>query len=486
MSRIPGKVFAVIFFLAAMLFAATCHAAADYATFESFYKPGWQPMWWLAALTTLVAAGAVILTGGAASPIVTSIGTWIGGMMGFSGIAATNAGLALMGGGSIASGGFGIVGGAALLTAALTFSTEIAIDYGADRVLNAYSYSKFSEQSKEMTTLPLPKNKTGPDSYKAALKILGQANEKEPTIDYSNQKLIAQAAEALTSDRLAVPSDTTDQLREQSLLALLRFLQNDYSGAKATSSNAYGLAQRLNQKATLPAFIYSTAILYDDKPDVDKALRFFAYSVTNEDTPLSPLLFAIILDRAMYRMNDGAVNAGILEQLYNLSKSFKHDKRKAVVQQGILNRYFIRLKLEQQKIRSLSRSESHAIRSNKVTLDDVKQSLENYMTLLGASNSILESQRTAVMGRISEEWLSRRWQEQWLEELERRKDLWAAYSAEVPALESLVRELESYQQSLGKPKASNEVSSPTHIWLIVLVALFLGRLGYRWIVLSRA
>ncbi len=73
-------------------------------------------------------------------------------MMGLSGIAATNAGLALLGGGSIASGGFGIIGGTALLTAALSFGTDVVIDYTIGKAVSDYKYSNLVENSK--TCLP--------------------------------------------------------------------------------------------------------------------------------------------------------------------------------------------------------------------------------------------------------------------------------------------------------------------------------------------
>jgi len=484
---IQGRTLSGFLFLSAVLFATACHAETEYATFESFYQPGWSPMWWLAGLAALVGAGAIFFTGGTASPIVVGIGTWIGGLMGFSGIAATNAGLALLGGGSIASGGFGIVGGAALLTAALTFSTEVVIDYGSGKAMSAYSYSKFSELSKDMTSLPLPKNKTGPDSYKAALEVLEQVDDKEPIMAASNQQIIEQAVEKLSSSRSRAASDT-DQLREESLLALLMFLKNDYSGAKTASNTAYALAHRLEQKATLPAFIYSTAVLYDTKPDVDFALRFFAYSVTNEETPLTPLLFAIILDRAMYRMNDGAVTTEFLDRLFNLSKHFDHDKRKAAIQLGILNRYFIRLKLEQQAIITLARSESQRIRGNKKTLDDVNRSLANYKIMLLTSRSIVDGQYIDVSGKIKDRWVDRDWEKKWLEKLENQKQLWAAYDAGTPALEGLVHELEAYQQALAKPAGTqvNQVFTQTHLWLIALFTFILGMLAYRRIGLRRS
>lgn len=65
----------------------------------------------------VVGGGAIALTGGLAAPLIGgAIGTTF---LGLSGAAATSAGLAFLGGGSLAAGGFGMAGGTALITAAL-------------------------------------------------------------------------------------------------------------------------------------------------------------------------------------------------------------------------------------------------------------------------------------------------------------------------------------------------------------------------------
>ena len=59
------------------------------------------------------------LTGGAgADPISQALGSFIGQQMGLSGAAATSAGLAWLGGGSLAAGGAGMAGGIFLVSAA--------------------------------------------------------------------------------------------------------------------------------------------------------------------------------------------------------------------------------------------------------------------------------------------------------------------------------------------------------------------------------
>ena len=64
------------------------------------------------ATIALVSSFLLAVTSGFAAP---AIGSAIGGFMGLSGVAAVNAGLALLGGGAIAAGGFGMAGGTVVL-----------------------------------------------------------------------------------------------------------------------------------------------------------------------------------------------------------------------------------------------------------------------------------------------------------------------------------------------------------------------------------
>ena len=106
---------------------------------------------------------------------------------GLSGAAAANFGLALLGGGAVAAGGLGIVGGVAVLTAALTFSTDIVFDYAVDRAVEKYQYAKFVEASQQMSTLPLPRNSSGPRSYQQAMKVLERVAKDEPLTSRINR-----------------------------------------------------------------------------------------------------------------------------------------------------------------------------------------------------------------------------------------------------------------------------------------------------------
>jgi hypothetical protein len=83
------------------------------------------------AIAALMAGGLVVgaATGGLAAP---AVGNAVGqSVLGLAGAAATNAGLALLGGGSLAAGGFGMAGGTAVVASGLGAVTAGAAGAGA-------------------------------------------------------------------------------------------------------------------------------------------------------------------------------------------------------------------------------------------------------------------------------------------------------------------------------------------------------------------
>lgn len=446
-----------------LLIPEISNAASEFATFESFYRKSILTPWTIGAAIILAIIGgtAIFFTGGTATPIVASMGTSAGNLIGLSGAAATNAGLALFGGGSVAAGGLGMAGGAALLTAALSFSTTVVFDYGAGKAMEAYDYLKFVEHSKSMVTLPLPRNTSGSDSYEDALDILEDINQEETLFTNQNQAFIQKAIKIIgTANKTDLSSE--EKSREQSLLALLYFTSNDYVAAKKYANGAYGLARSTNAKATFPAFIYATSSLYDEKPDFKRATDFFNYAIGNEpDNPLTPLLFAIYLDRIMYRFNDDALPYSVLDTIFVFSESLQSDQRKTIIRMGLQNRYFTALKIEQQKVLSLARTANKTIKDSPNTLTNVKTALSNYKLLRDSSKRALDRQTSAVAMNLNrnngvlDKLRSRgieEWEREAYQQLVTLNQLWQSYSDNVAELEGAVKELEAYQAELARTR----------------------------------
>ena len=445
-------------------------------TFKSFYKESSAIGWIAAGIFAVIAAATIFFTGGAASPIVTGIGSWIGGMMGLSGAAATNAGLALLGGGSIASGGLGIAGGTALLTAALSYSTDVVFDYTVGNAISAYNYKQFAEQSKNMMTLPLPKNSDGCNAYEKAMDILEDINDEISISNESNQKIIKKAIVA--ANQISEDINKDDLAKDESLLALLNFISNNYDEAKQYALKSITLSKEVNTRYTLPAFIYATSSLYDETFDFEKITNdYFKYSIVNEpDNPIIPLLFSIYLDRMMYRFNDDYLKPDALNKVFNIaSNEVIKDKR---IQNYIivLSRYIIRLKLEQQKISSLSTTSNETIKNSTKTLQAVKQSLKNYGSLITGAEKIISAFPTLEKNEDNQESL---------EKIETFTKLVSEYKNDKNRLQNLVNDLEEYQQSVPEKITNDEQSSNSSFKLYIILGCLLFLFLLFFVFLSR-
>ncbi len=382
----------LLFLILICLYPDLTHAlfTGEYATFESFYKEEFGFSWLIAGAIAIIAGVTVtIATGGTASPVVMGIGSWIGGLKGLSGAAAANWGLALLGGGSVASGGFGIVGGTALLTASLTFGTEMVFDYTLSKAVIEYQYNNLVEHSEKMPTLPPPVNRSGSDAYESAIKILEGIDKKSPLSTNGNQELIRQAISGIETDEEFLSED--ERIKSESLLSLLYFISNEYKEAKGHARTAIEYARDSEIRRTLPAFIYATSSLYEPEFDFSHITHnYFSYSVLAEpDNPLIPLLFSIYLDRVLLRFNDNFLDEEVLYQIFTVMESSVLEELRMQNYTTLLSRYFMRLKLEQQKIMALTNASSNTIKNSPKTLEVVNDSFDSYKTLLRGAEKVM-------------------------------------------------------------------------------------------------
>ena len=427
-----------------LFFSNIVLATTELATFESFYKESSYTGWILAGIFAVLGAAAVYFTGGTAGPVVQAIGTWIGEAMGLSGIAATNAGLALLGGGSIASGGLGIAGGIALLNAALSFSTDIIFNYTISTLNSEYHYSQLVENSRHLPTLPVPVNDEGPEIYEETIKILKKIDPKNPIFSTYNQNIISKAKTYINNGLIGLDleSDPEARLRLEGLRAILEFITNNYQDAKQHAYNAILLARRLKLRRTLPAFIYATSSLYDKNLNFKELTQdYFRYSILAEpDNGLIPLLFSIYLDRILLRMNDNAIDTSAFYQLLTITEE-KSISNFAFTNNLILfTKLCIRLKLNQQKISSLCTTTNETIKKSPKTLNVVKFSMVEYNKLLKIANIVINKLRFLVD----------RDDEKMTEKVMNFYTLFNEYEFDTHRLEKLIKGLEEYQINLKK------------------------------------
>ena len=411
------------------------------ATFGSFYDKGWSEVLIWGGVGILVAAAlgaAVFFTGGAASPIVApsavTLGTLIGKFMGLTGVAATNAGLALVGGGAIAAGGLGMAGGAAIITAASGVAFEVAVVAGEElfdsvkeqRETDAL-YARLVNNSEGLITFPLPRNNSGSNALKEAMSILGDFDDTLPLSGEGNRWLIKKAiselrwspddrakalaalahvekGEPLSAGRnqesameavgILLESSEVANLRDAALLSLLYFVLNDYRKADHYAERARGIAQAEDPEGyaariTLPTFISATCSLYDREVDYAAAISQFKNSILTEpESKLVPLLFSIFLDRFTLRnMNDGHFNPQVFHETFDIMKSPSLAEFRLTNYIILLGRYLMHIENERLKIRSLTGASDSTIRNHPETLSYVRNALDTYRLLLrGASD----------------------------------------------------------------------------------------------------
>lgn len=297
--------------------------AADYGTFESFYVvPLLSPWEWAAIIvgTIAVAAFTFVTFGGgaAAAPAwMATVGSWIGSTAGLSGIAASNFGLALLGGGATAAGGLGVAGGVAVLIAATDLSVGVA-GYATSVALEQWDRAKYIEANKDMMTLPLPRNSNGGDAYEETMEYLEENyNKDKPISDAENQKILRQAANKLQKDATH-EDDEEYALKNRTLLALLYLQQNEYVSAYAEAQRALQHASNAKEESTLAAFIWSLARLADSSSRCpNNVLQGLRIAYTQEpDNDLMPIMTACCMDRLMYRYHYGQLSIDHLSNFF--------------------------------------------------------------------------------------------------------------------------------------------------------------------------
>ncbi|MCK2097631.1 hypothetical protein [Thauera aromatica] len=455
------------FVLAGVLLMPQLGMAADgVATFAAFYQPSGVVSWLVVGLLAVAAGAAIFFSGGAASPAVAAIGSWVGGTMGLSGAAATKAGLALLGGGSIASGGFGIVGGTAVLTAALTFSTELVLDYSVGTLIAKYEYHDLVERSKDLTTLPLPKNTGGLEKQVEALDRFDDVDEKKPLVASGNIELIQNAIAELETAAESGDFEPLERARLHSLLSLLPFIANDYQRALQHAERAIAISGDLGVSSTLPRYIQATASLYDEQLRWRSArtddLR--AALVGEPNNKLIPLLVAIYVDRLSLRMDDGSVGPAALADIRAVLNDPVLEKHRTTNLIGLTGRYFVRLKLAQQKIGAVATSNSERIQADPRSADVLERGLSDYEELLDGAESALADLQGVNPSRKD------------AEQIQVFTQLFADYRSDRVRLEGLVNDFRERQVKAGVA-AGDEV-----IWLILgpaLLLLLVGLVGVR-------
>lgn len=199
---------------------------------------------------------------GSAGPIATWVGTMIGSAKGLAGIAATNYGLALLGGGSIASGGLGILGGVTVLNVIGDVAIAVALDGAVEKIPSDNTSHDF---------LNLLKIKMFKDGFDPAAEDLSEKLEDvldEQDSVYGAKGLIKDIKSVL--ERSLQGPTRKNRGYDYLLLSIIEFNENEFAEAKKHLSNA----RIFFEESSFLEYLEGLLHLVDGKDDLaEKALR---------------------------------------------------------------------------------------------------------------------------------------------------------------------------------------------------------------------
>ena len=399
-------------FVLLLLFSAIARAEEP-GSFEAFYKQDTDISWGWVVGGALLAGGAVLVTGGTASPLVAGIGSWFGGMMGLSGAAATSAGLATLGFGSLASGGLGMAGGAAVITAGLSLAGDAAVEKGWNIYQSNDRYRALERYSESMATLCLPRNKDGSEAYETAVETLESVrfcteDRNQPSPTQLRRKLDQVIA---TLRKKQEKSDIDDTVKEDVLLSLLYFIRNDYRRAHFYADLVLDYRGRNNNG--MAQYIYAVTGLYLNKDSYEVLVNEYLRKSLLEDdeNPLIPQLLGIFVERSLLAASLGNISlSDPVELLDILAERKSLSKYRPRVAEYLLGHY-VQAGLDLQKrIESLEGAVNPLIADAPKTRQRIRAMEAKYDELLTAGHlleEVIESDAKLKKNEDILKWLDR-------------------------------------------------------------------------------
>jgi hypothetical protein len=416
----------VVALLALVLALPTRATAGEVATFDSFYAKDRTAAWVVGGLLGVASVAAVVYTGGGATPVVA---TWAGNMMGLSGAAATNAGLAMFGGGSIASGGLGMLGGTVVLGTGVA-GAEFVVGDKIDGALASAEYKRYVENSRRLMNFPMPRNDSGSDNFDAAVEILDKADPNRPAADDRNKRFVWRAIDLLNeSERDA---DLEERVRKQTLISILWFSLNEPANSAKHAEEALRLAHKAEVRDTMPALLVALGELCKDEPDYRRSLSLFERAISRENgSRFQPLAYMIYADRLMTTVAGRPRAAEMLEKLYRVQGGVEYRQERSLMHVALVNHHAWELERQKNRVVALTDGDMLGDVDPELLLSAVSNAVEQHRLIAREYDEIVrvrlarirkETREESVFEKLWEKGRKNDWEARWANRLKPHED----------------------------------------------------------------
>jgi hypothetical protein len=366
---------------------------ADELTFNSLYTKEIGIGSWVVAFASAIFAGALVyFSGGAAEPLIAQVATWIGSLAGLSGQAATNFGLALLGGGAAQGAQWGINATSAIMAALISFSGSMATEESLKRFNGGYDKSRLATAFAGLPVIPLPVDDSGSVAYETTIKYLHN-NYKETSLrsDRANKEVISSAIDRLERMKVQSGSDS----RAMVLLATLYQMRPE----KGDCEKCFNLCQRTIDlerakgtsvdKLTVPLALKAVCALGMPREIASTALGDFEKVVLAESgSVMVPVATAVFADR--YSMREDIFSAKGVMKLLKAGSTLDEKRIRDLFTLCLLTRYNLKLNEYWSGLDLARRRLENEETKGPPPVNSVKQMFSRYMELTAHCGAMVE------------------------------------------------------------------------------------------------
>lgn len=309
--------------------------------------------------SAVVVAGVTYFTAGGGLASAGPIATWVGTQVGMAtgvGSGATAAGLALLGGGSIASGGFGIAGGLAVISAI----SDIGIATTLTLVEEKIPDYELANQKYRLLKIPLPEKASDPvlsqikkaEAWIAELNDEGRDQSRDAEKRNKARKHYVNALALLQS----IDSNSKNAGYDYIVKAILEYNFMQYSDARQSIKEA----SRFTRNDAFVVYVLTLIRLTQSNSNtLDEAAQWLDQVTEVDPTAIQPYILKTIVQ--MDRGQPLIALRGALEGLGHVEDNFELNWRAAEISFHNVEKYQLAGLLYRQALSSVTQNEMEAL-----------------------------------------------------------------------------------------------------------------------------